>query len=95
MAVMPLELWSSSGVLLFSAGMRIARQLGEFYTGTSSGSVSIPQLADPASSWYLATVAGGETNNPDIRRNGSVISWSFIDNPQAERANMLILWGVK
>jgi len=83
MAVMPLELWSSSGVLLFSAGMRIARQLGEFYTGTSSGSVNIAQLADTANSWFL------------VRRNGSVISWSFTDAPNTQRANMLVLWGVK
>ncbi|WP_291384952.1 MULTISPECIES: hypothetical protein [Achromobacter] len=95
MAVMPLELWSPSGVLLFSAGMRIARQLGEFYTGTSSGSVSIPQLADTANSWFLATAASGGTNYPTIKRSGAVISWSFITEPNTQRANMLVLWGVK
>lgn len=95
MAVMPLELWSPQGVLLFSAGMRIARQLGEFYTGTTSGSVNIAQLADAANSWFLATVAGGGTNVPTIRRNGSGLSWSYTDVPNSARANMLVLWGVK
>jgi len=95
MAVMPLELWSPQGVLLFSAGMRIARQLGEFYTGTSSGSVNIAQLADTANSWFLVTAASGGTNYPTVRRNGSVISWSFTDAPNTQRANMLVLWGVK
>ncbi len=95
MAVMPLELWSSSGVLLFSAGMRIARQLGEFYTGTTSGSVNVPQLADTANSWFLVTAASGGANYPMIKRNGAVISWSFVEEPNTQRANMLILWGVK
>lgn len=95
MAVMPLELWSPTGVLLFSAGMRIARQLGEFYTGTAGGSVSIPQLADTANTWFLVTAADGGTNYPTVRRNGSVISWSYIDAPNTTRANMLVLWGVK
>ncbi|CAB3844245.1 hypothetical protein ACMU6081_27095 [Achromobacter mucicolens] len=95
MAAMPLELWSPQGVLLFSPGMRIARQLGEFYTNSANGTVVIPQLADTANSWFLATVAGGGANAPTIRRNGSTLTWLYTDVPNQVRANMLVLWGVK
>jgi hypothetical protein len=55
----------------------------------------IPQLADTANSWFLATVAGGGANAPTVRRNGSTLTWSYTDVPNQVRANMLVLWGVK
>ena len=88
-------MWDQNGVLLFTGGMRIARQTGEFYTGTSDGSRVIPELGDLGNSWFLASAVTGGANIPMIRRNGAVLSWEFQPNPQAPNASMLILYGVK
>lgn len=95
MASAPLEIWSSSGVQLINLNTRIARQLGEFETGTSNGGVNIPELGDPDNSWFIATAAGGGRNIPMIIRNGASLSWRFNAVPNESNASMRILWGVK
>lgn len=80
-----LETWDESGNLLVSYTGRIARQFGEFYTGTSNGSIVIPELAQGVA--WIASVPEGiafidnfsRVSYPAVFLSGTTITWQFFN----------------
>ncbi|CAB3897822.1 hypothetical protein IB257_30255 [Achromobacter sp. ACM03] len=94
MAVVPLEIWDQNGIPLFQFGTKVARQFGSFDTGTVDSYNSIPTLGLPKS-WYVCSAIHGGLNLPIIKRNGAVISWEFMENPNEARASVRVYYGLE
>lgn len=80
-----LDTWDENGLPLISYTGRIARQFGEFSTGTSGGSVVIPELAQGVP--WIASVPEGiayisnstRISYPAIFLSGTTITWQFFN----------------
>ncbi|PND31544.1 hypothetical protein C1I89_22145 [Achromobacter pulmonis] len=96
MAIAPLQVWDDQGRMLINFSTRIARQLGAVWTGTSDGSIYVPELAGP-DGWIAVQALGdyGSGNAPMIARSGGTISWRFVPGQPNGRVNAKILYGVR
>ncbi len=94
-----LQAWDASGKLTLDTNDPLAKILGTFYTGSSSGSISAPGLSR-GRPFYFATAApseGGDASGffvPKVTLNGpgEVISWQFTAGLQQSPA--YITYGV-
>lgn len=94
MATARFEIWDPNGVPFFELGTKVARQFGYFDTGTVDSYASIPTLGLPKS-WYVCSAIHGGINLPIIKRNGAVISWEFMENPNEARASVRVYYGLE
>lgn len=92
-----LETYGPNGATLVSYTSRIGRQLGSLNTGTSNGSVYLPELAQGVP--WMATLSpgasGGSLNTPAIVMSGYTISWSFVAGMPGDRRGVKIVYGVR
>ena len=95
-----LQVWDGAGVERFSPSKRIARWLGSFYTGTSSGSFQVAEAVS-GNFFYTATYQEwGLYSYPNIAVIGNNLVWTFTDQyidvngAKAARKQALIHYGV-
>lgn len=100
-----LEVYDEQGQLRFSATDRLTRLIGEVYSGSSAGAISVPEFATHGSPWFCvyddtstsAGTLGNQLYTPVVTISGTTLSWTFMDgpnNPSGIRQPSTILYGV-
>jgi len=88
-----LQVFGADGKLQVDIGQRIGRIIGKFNTGTSPGSITVPDFAQ-GSPFYLISLfnSGVTVFGPVVTISGTTLSWTF-DRTPAEAG--LITYGVR
>ncbi|MGE8688634.1 MAG: hypothetical protein ACN6PJ_15940 [Achromobacter sp.] len=91
-----LETYGPNGATLVSYTSKIGRQLGSVNTGTSNGSVYLPELAQGIP-WIATLSPGGGPfqSTPAIAMSGYTISWTFVEGMPGDRRPIKIVYGVR
>ena len=90
-----LQIFNAGGDLILDVTDRLTRVLGEFETGTSSGSVSNPNLSS-GTPWFTMRDLGKyemlSEASCSVSINSSSISWTF--GSSGTKTNKKIVYGV-
>lgn len=84
-------MWDANGNMILDVADRVTRVMGEFYTGTSPGSFTIPNIG--GSPWYIAMTTDPyilPIRMPRIILSGWTLSWSW----KYDARNCKIIYGV-
>lgn len=84
-----LEVFMPNGLSQFDTSTRIARGLYSFSTGTSDGSVVVPNVVGDKFPMITRATLGRAT--PSITISGNTVSWSFGSIPAIARADCDVL----
>jgi hypothetical protein len=78
-----LQVWDAAGNLVVDITTRLSRFLGSVNSGTSGGSISVPDLAQ-GTPFYFVIISGGAVPvgsfGPEVTfsgTNNTTMSWSF------------------
>lgn len=96
-----LQVWDANGNLIIDVTDRLTRVLGEFYTGTSNGSVTNPGLTTGTPWWIAIPTTNINVNNNNMAKyltfsvSGSTLAWSFgAVYPIQVAINHKVIYGV-
>lgn len=89
-----LEIYSPTGQLLVGSGTSVGTILGQFMTGTTSGSITNPNLSNgsPIIFYALPTASTSWYTLPTFTFSGNTLSWSFTNGTGI---NCRVIYGVK
>lgn len=91
-----LQIWDAAGNIVLDTNYRTARRLGSVVTGTSNGSLYIPDFVQGQpffiSEPLLDNVAYFVL--PNVVISGYTLSWSFPSQEASSRNSMSIAYGV-
>lgn len=75
-----LQVWDAAGNLVVDITTRLSRFLGSVNSGTSAGSISVPDLVQ-GTPFYFVIISGGAVPvgsfGPEVTFSGTTMSWTF------------------
>lgn len=93
-----LQVWDSNGDISVDLSERLGLAIGVIDTGTSNGSISVPQFQGNTPFHYSLALADNSSTSPRVSISGTTLSWVFVDiiiNGQlSPRVSSTILYGV-
>ena len=81
-----LQVWDANGRVLFDSNSNTTKIVGSVNTGTSGGSITVPEFT-LGQGWAAVNKINTDTSNfddlmlgnfPAIEINGNTLSWSFL-----------------
>jgi hypothetical protein len=90
-----LECYDESGNPVLKITDRITRYGGQFDTGTSAGSMTIPMLSG-GTPWINVQDTNPLTNGltPTVTISGNTVSWSFASSSTYQPRSVRVIYGV-
>ncbi|QOK96592.1 hypothetical protein HF909_09175 [Ralstonia pseudosolanacearum] len=85
-----IQVFNADGSLQFDSSSRLSRVLGQVYSGTDPGSISVPGFVQ-GTPWYHCIGVGNSALIPEVSISGTTLSWAF---PWATHNPALIIYGV-
>lgn len=89
-----LQVWDESNNLILDLADRLTRRVGVVNTGTTAGSVNVPEFSDGTGEpfWIVLPLSSTLNNLPTVTRSGNTLSWNFASGTSAQAA--LIYYGL-
>lgn len=74
-----LQVWDKNGVLTVDLTDRLGLAIGSVNTGTSNGSIQVPQFQGNTPFYYALSLSDNAASSPRISITGTTLSWTFVD----------------
>lgn len=91
-----LKIWDELGNVVLDTNVRVGRIIGQVTSGTSAGSISVPDFAQ-GTPWFIVqpiTSAGFTAEVPNVTISGNTLSWTFPLAPNYTSISSIISYGV-